>query len=256
MDCILKKNEVFFKYVGSKRNVAEEIISMFPKHKVYCEVFGGAGNVLLRKPTSKLEVYNDINDDIANLFFVVRDYFKEFRRRVEFIPYSRSIYKQLKNETPTDNIDKAVRFFYLICKSFGGKCDFTFASRRDYVPSFNLKKIYKISKRLKNVLIENKNYSDIITYFDSDDTLFYLDPSYIGCNNKSHYANNHYIDYNEMIDQLKDIKGKFILSMSNNDYMKDLCQCFKIKEINQRYGIDQNRNNHKVKELIIANFEV
>ncbi len=61
------------RYHGGKFKLAQWIISHFPPHRVYVEAFGGAGSVLLQKPRSVGEVYNDRWDTVVNIFRVLRD---------------------------------------------------------------------------------------------------------------------------------------------------------------------------------------
>ena len=60
------------RYHGGKWRMAPWIISNFPPHKIYIEPYGGAASVLLRKPRTYSEVYNDLAGEIVNLFRVLR----------------------------------------------------------------------------------------------------------------------------------------------------------------------------------------
>jgi DNA adenine methylase len=62
-----------FPYYGGKYYMVNEILSLMPMHNCYVEVFGGSGKVLLNKPVSKVEVFNDVDNNIYNLFKVLRD---------------------------------------------------------------------------------------------------------------------------------------------------------------------------------------
>jgi DNA adenine methylase len=51
------------RYHGGKWRIAPWIISYIPAHKIYVELFGGEGSVLLRKPRSYAEPYNDLDGE-------------------------------------------------------------------------------------------------------------------------------------------------------------------------------------------------
>ena len=78
--------------VGGKYRIADWIIAHIPPHKIYVEPFGGAASVLLKKPSSFMEVYNDIDSDLVNMFLIARNNPSEFMERFDLIPYSREIY--------------------------------------------------------------------------------------------------------------------------------------------------------------------
>jgi DNA adenine methylase len=104
------------RYHGAKWRLAPWIISHFPKHRIYVEPFGGSGSVLLRKKQSEIEVYNDLDGEIVNLFRVARDNGEELSRLVYLTPYSREEF--VKSFEPSDDpIEQARR---TVVRSFQG----------------------------------------------------------------------------------------------------------------------------------------
>jgi DNA adenine methylase len=83
----------FFPYIGGKYYMLRYILSLIPEHSVYVEVFGGSGKVLLNKEPSKIEVWNDYDRKLANLFHVVVFKFGEFYEKVVGLVYSRELYR-------------------------------------------------------------------------------------------------------------------------------------------------------------------
>lgn len=74
------------KYFGSKWRLAPWIISNFPEHEHYIEPCFGAGNILLRKPSVKLETVNDIDGRVVNFFKQLRDNPGELIQLINFSP--------------------------------------------------------------------------------------------------------------------------------------------------------------------------
>jgi DNA adenine methylase len=104
------------RYYGGKWLLADWIISHFPNHRVYVEPFGGGASVLLKKPRSYAEIYNDLDDEIMNLFWAVRERGDILKRELELTPFSRKEY-QLSYEKTHHFIEQARR---TIIKSFMG----------------------------------------------------------------------------------------------------------------------------------------
>ncbi|ECW2126844.1 DNA adenine methylase, partial [Salmonella enterica subsp. enterica serovar Poano] len=128
-------------WIGGKRRLAKHILPLFPEHTCYVEPFCGAAALFFLKKPSKVEVINDINGDLMNLYRVVKHHPDEFLRQFEWSLVSREEYDRLKStpaETLTD-IQRAARFYYLQRQAFGGRvADYTFGGRTTDSPGFNL----------------------------------------------------------------------------------------------------------------------
>jgi DNA adenine methylase len=81
------------RYLGGKWRLAEQIIAAMPAHQIYTEAFGGGGSVLLRKPRSASEVYNDLCGDVVNAFRQMRDAGPALHRLLDLTPFSREEYQ-------------------------------------------------------------------------------------------------------------------------------------------------------------------
>jgi DNA adenine methylase len=89
-----------FRYHGAKHAFLNWILPKMPRHKIFVDVFGGAGNVVLNKTPAWLDVYNDLNSDVVNFFRVLRDHTDELVRLVALSPYSREEYKLCYQANP------------------------------------------------------------------------------------------------------------------------------------------------------------
>ena len=215
---------IFFGYFGGKYKIASKLIPLFPKHECYCEVFGGAGNMLLQKPPSKVEVFNDINSDIYNLFRVLREDFDEFYRLVQLTPYSRETFYEYcaQLETETDLVKRAAMWYSVACMSFSGihGNSWSFTKMRNLPNIFKnkIERLHEIVDRLRLVSIENRGFEFILDTYDGKDTFFYLDPPYVPDTRRGGgYQNEMTIeDHENLVGILSDIKGKVMLSGYEN----------------------------------------
>ena len=215
------KQPNFFKYLGGKYRLAKKLIPLFPEHVCFVDVFGGAGNITLQKPPSKIEVFNDINSDIHNLFKVLRDNLDEFNRLVWHSPYSRETFNEYLNdlETETNKTKRAAMWYCVAYMSFGGMHggSWGFSKLRDGARAAKNKidRLPEIADRLREVQIENRDFSFILDTYDGKDTFFYLDPPYVPETRRSvgEYANEMTLqDHERLIDMLRNVKGKVMLS--------------------------------------------
>jgi DNA adenine methylase len=134
----------------------------------------------LNKPPSPVEVYNDINGDLVNLFRVIRDpeKFKEFHRQVSLIPYSREEFNYYKNLNPQNDVERAVKTFIVFRQSVGGMGNgwgYTLKeSLRNMASDVSkylsiIDELPVIHERLFRVQIENDDFRKIIPRYDYED---------------------------------------------------------------------------------------
>jgi DNA adenine methylase len=192
------------RYYGGKFRLAPWIISFFPKHRLYVEPFGGGASVLLLKQAALVEIYNDISDEIVNLFRVLRCP-KDSKRLIaalELTPYSRTEWLSAF-ELSTDPIEQARRTIIMANMSHnaskgmlrqanGFRVATTGYHRLPQDFRRHTEHLQQITNLLRDVVIENRDYRKILEPNDRPDTLFYLDPPYMlstrACARKSYYA--------------------------------------------------------------------
>lgn len=178
------------RYHGGKWKLARWIISVLPPHRVYVEPFGGAASVLLRKPRSYAEVYNDFDGEIVNVFRVVREQPRRLVRELVWTPFSRTEYRAAF--APSDDPVEAAR--RTIIRSFMGfssnainrsvQSGFRSNSNRSGTsPAYDWANypvsLRVIARRLRGVVIESKPAAEVIAQHDGSETLFYCDPPYV-----------------------------------------------------------------------------
>lgn len=181
------------RYFGGKFLLAPWIISLMPKHRIYVEAFGGAGSVLMRKPRSYAEVYNDLDGEVVNLFRLLRDpgTAAALRHRLAFTPFARDEFDDAYS-AGFDDLDAARKLIIRAFMGFGsdghnpesGKTGFRANSNRSgTTPAHDWVNwpdcIEQFTKRLAGVVIENRDYWEVMQQQDSEETLFFLDPPYV-----------------------------------------------------------------------------
>lgn len=103
-------------WLGGKRRLADKLIPLFPPHECYVEVFCGGAALYFLRPPAQVEVLNDINGELVNLYRVVQHHLEEFVRQFKWAISSRQVFKwqqATKPETLTD-IQRAARSAFLL----------------------------------------------------------------------------------------------------------------------------------------------
>jgi len=225
------------RYHGGKWLLAPWIISHFPPHRVYVEPFGGAASVLLQKPRSYAEVYNDLDGEVVNLFRVLRERGDELKRVLEMTPFARVDYLEAW-EPSDDPLEQARRTIIRSFMGFGSAAvtkaragkqtsrgglaltGFRANSNRSgTTPAHDWRNypsaMAAMIERLRGVVIENRPAPQVIAQHDSTETLHYIDPPYVlatrdaGGDYRHEMSDN---DHRELASQLREVKGMVVIS--------------------------------------------
>lgn len=248
----------FISWIGGKKLLRNKIIEQFPDEKSferYIEVFGGAGWVLFAKERhAKMEVFNDINSDLINLYRVVKYHPEALQKELDWMFVSREQFSacisQLKAEGMTD-IQKAARFYCIIKNSFGANQRSFSLSPRNMQETISY--LSQVSKRLNKVVIENQDFEKIIKTYDRPKSLFYLDPPYYEA--EKYYPDRFQPeDHVRLKEALERIQGKFVLSYNDCPEIKELYKGYNILETDRSSNLTAKNKPERYKELIIKNY--
>ena len=177
---------------GGKWLLAPWIIDHFPEHQIYVEGFGGAASVLLRKPRSYSEVYNDLDDEAVTLFRVLRDPGRasELQLALSLTPYARVEFEN-SYKPGTGDLEIARCLVVRSLMGFGSnghntavKTGFRASSTRSgTTPAHDWmhypQAIPLFVERLRGVTIESRDALRVMRQHDGPDTLHYVDPPYM-----------------------------------------------------------------------------
>lgn len=211
-----------FPYYGGKTLYVNTITDLMPRHKRYVEAFGGGGSVLLNKPESDIEVFNDHDEHLVNFFHVLRTRYDELLHWLANALYSRADHEKWARQfygaegvpNDLDAVERAGRWFTLrhtqygaIVKSVSG---FSTPYKRNEARSMraNIDRFDQIRERFKHVVVECDDWLALLGRYDGPGTFWYFDPPYVG--NEHEYQGE--FNHAELVDALADLEGEWMVS--------------------------------------------
>lgn len=172
--------------LGNKRELATKIHSHFMPHKLRIELFFGAGGFFFYCPKPSYTILNDLDDDVTNLFLVLKEQKEKLYHQIERLPISSSLVNYWKKHSEQDPIDKAIRFLLLSNFTYLGKGD-TLRLGLDNTKEILLSRIEPTFQALKNTKITNYDFRTVLDkisfskgVLEKKDCFIYLDPIYLG----------------------------------------------------------------------------
>jgi len=241
---------------GGKSVLAPRIVKMIPKHHTYVEVFAGGAAVFFEKEPSPREILNDRDPEIAAAYRFLKSMSVAQYKKLQAKDWTKGPVKfsMLKKSSPRNPLDRFYRFFYLVRSSF-------IHARQNFSSPGHGKKIDidhlpECRKRLTGVTVLSKNGVDIVKQFDGKATFFYLDPPYPGRAFTGPGGGFTMDDLNKLIEALKKVKGKFLVSLGI-EHQRLLPKSWKVKKVKVKRQIVSPKNSKTIPhgyEIIAGNY--
>jgi DNA adenine methylase len=231
------------------------------------EVFGGAAALLLNKPPSATEVYNDADSELVNLFEVIRDNVDAFIKQADWLLYSRELYESWKDDlkngrTPEDRVERAIRFWYLMRSSFaahpykGWAFCRNVGRNRPLSLANALASIRMIHDRLRAVEIDHLDFRRCVKNRDGPRNFMFLDPPYLDTED---YRLGVFSlqDHMDLAEILRHTKSKWLVTIGDHPKIRELYHGFKKERVKTHLSVPRiiGEMRPTFKQLIIRNYE-
>lgn len=250
-------------YYGGKQTLIKYLLPLIPPHKLYCEPFFGGGALFFAKPRSEVEVINDLNGEVVNFFTVVQSKFGELQKQIKATPHSRRLFKQASviYEHPDmfTPVQRAWAFWVLTNQGFAGMVT-SWGFGRDNSKEVALERkregfSKEYADRLKTVQMECNDALKVIDRCDNPDTFFYIDPPYFN-SDQGHYKGYTEADFTRLLEKLRKVKGKFLLSSYPSPVLKQYCTKHKwhSQSIHKSVAVTKLTDKQKT-EMMVMNYD-
>ena len=223
----------------------------------FVEVFGGSGYMsqTVSRAVFGNIIYNDVNDMLTTLYRHVKEHPEQLAMILTLLPYSRAYYRivtdLLKTCRDFGSLVAAALIFYAYNSSYAGKVGKGFAY--SIAPTKNEARelrtrawaILKYAEAWKDIIVENLDFRDVIKRYDSERTVFYLDPPYVDRSEDYYGTPFTANDLRDLAAVLTRIRGRFLLKLDYKTY--ELVSDMLTKDIYVVEVVERTRHMKKVK---------
>lgn len=231
------------------------ILPVIPQHDTYIEPFAGGLAVFLAKDRAKVEVINDLNDEVSGFYLYVREHLDALLSEMEWHLHSVEIFKRLRENKGLTELQKVARWYLLKVSSFSGfgRCYARDArSYRGFDKVKHISAIRELHERLSGVYIEKRDWQEVVNFYDKESAFVYFDPPY--CTGDSDiYDAWEPADMEMLRNALYSIKGKWLLSCDGSDICREIFSDFAKVEVPFKYSAGTGGRIRPVKsEMLVA----
>lgn len=279
MAIMLQKSEIetypIVKWLGGKRQIMTDLLCNIPKSfNRYFEPFIGGGALFFELQSDNAYI-SDINEELINLYTVVKDNVFDLIIDLNKHEVSKDYFLKIRNIDRADeynnlsNIQRASRFIYLNKTCFNGL--YRVNSQGQFnVPFGNYKNprivdennLINCSQLLKKTEIKCADFSTILNKVEKGDFV-YFDPPYVPLNNTSNFTSYTKEGFSldlqyklwEVCNEL-DRKGVyFMLSNSDTKFVNDLYANYKIIKVFATRAVNAKADGRgKITEVLVRNY--
>lgn len=264
-----KNKLIAFNYFGGKFSLTEKLENLFPKHLHFIEVFGGSASLTLNKRPSRIETLNDVNDNVVNLFKVLRENPDKLISLLKLTPVARKEFNNSWDMSDCDEIEKARKFYVRIRQSFCGmgaqsknkgwhmvktKSN---SNKGETISKWQnaIDKLGPVVHRLLDVQIENRCFRELIPSLDFENAFFYCDPPYhkeARCSFNDYAFEFRNKDHEDLSEILHAVKGKVMISGYDCPSMQKLYKGWKMVKFPIKFN---NIRSSQVQECVWMNYD-
>lgn len=250
----------FFPRVGNKVPLLKDILKIIPPHLTYVEAFVGGGALFWNKMPAKKSIINDLDAELIESYEILKriptltditilDDVEQVGRDYP------AIENFINNITAaSSDRDKLIAFTQRYSGTYFSKGTGKIYKKRSL--KYKWKNIDQYKAILEPTTIVSKDYLQVLNQYDSPTTFFFLDPPYeVKKKGQEIYYKDAVVDYEEMVASLKQLKGKFLLTINDSERIREIFKDFNIKPIivrNQSQNISEEALNRK--EIFISNY--
>lgn len=244
-----------FPYSGGKRRLLKYILPVIPEHSTYIEPFAGGLAVFLAKPRAKVEVVNDLNAEVSGFYLYVREHLESLLAEMEWYLHSVDIFNRLRDSRGLTELQKVARWYLLKVSSFSGFGDYYARDSRGYrgfSRDRHVPQIRALHERLKGVYIEQRDWQQVVDFYDNENAFIYFDPPYC-TGDAGTYEAFAPEDMEILRNRLYTLKGKWLLSCDGSDICREIFGDFAKVEIPFKYSAGTgDRVRPEKSEMIVA----
>jgi DNA adenine methylase len=253
------------RWFGGKHFLSKKIIPLFPEHHCFVDVFGGGGHVTVAKPRSRVEIFNDLDDQLLGFLWSLRNNKQELMAALASMPTSRSLYHHVVNSpTPADPIERAAYWFYklrqMIIPTNGAPSGFRYGKAKNSAMDFQnaVNRLDTFERRMSTVLLECLDFREVISRYDAKDTLFFVDAPYYG-KEKYYLGGFNKFHHMELARILHQIQGKCLVTYYGDPFILDLYKDFHVRTVDARVGAvvkaELGEKRRKETEFFFMNYD-